>query len=639
MSLVSPSGAEVGSAASSEPSASAPSEAEPRDESGEGDDEASLHPLARGVPLADEGPGRAWALREPPRAHLRGALSGWSRAELRERARELEVHPVVVELLVGRGIEELDAQQRILDPRLRDLRAPAGMAGYEQAIDMLASARKRRARVGIFGDYDVDGVTTTTILTTFLECMGIEVVAKVATREGGYGFRPRAAQALYEARVDLVLTGDCGTSDHEALDWLRSKGIPSVVIDHHQVPESMPPASALINPHQAECRFPFKGLCSAGVGFYLAGGLRSAIARHEPSQKSNLPDPRAWLDLVALGTVCDMMPLLDENRILVRAGLELMSQRRRPGLRELLRRARVDPDIELDEGVLGFQLGPRINAPGRLGSAEPALSLLRARSAAEAEPLAARVEMFNSQRRSLQDKLVSEALEILAADPRTPRRSGLVVAREAWAPGIVGIAAAGVVERWQRPALVIGIDPDSGEARGSARSYGGVDVRAALAACAPLLRRFGGHRAAAGVSLDPQQLPALVDAFDQACAVQLGDEAGREPIDEHDGELSLTELDIDRVRAIESLGPYGIGFPAPRFLCAGAEVAAVSVIKERHLRLVLRDGRVHIDAIAFRQGDLPVTKGATLGCLFTPARNRYRGRDRVQMVIDRLWTV
>ncbi|NVB41472.1 single-stranded-DNA-specific exonuclease RecJ [Pseudenhygromyxa sp. WMMC2535] len=577
------------------------------------------------------------AFEEPPRAHVRGALGRWTRAQLHERAEELDVHPVVVELLVGREIEDLEAQRRFLSPRLGELTRPDSMAGYEAAVDLLTTARQRRWRVGVFGDYDVDGVTTTTILTTFLERLGVEIVAKVASREGGYGFGLEPAKALHEAGVDLVLTGDCGTSDHEALEWLRARDVPTVVIDHHQVPETMPPATALINPHQSGCDFPFKGLCSAGVGFYLAAGVRTALAKAEPSARENLPDPRAWLDLVALGTVCDMMPLVEDNRILVRHGLELMGQRRRPGVRELLRRARVEEGVSVDEGTLGFVMGPRINAPGRLGSAEPSLELLRARSPTEAEPLAARVEMFNSQRRSLQDKIVGEALALLAADPKSPRRSGLVVAREAWAPGIVGIAASGIVERYRRPTLVIGVDAGSGEARGSARSAAGVDVRAALAECGDLLRRFGGHKAAAGVSLDPANLPALVERFDRACAEQLGEEAGRDPIDEHDGELALEDIDLEYIAAIESLGPFGVGFPRPRYLCAGAKVVSTRIIKDRHLALVLAQGKARRDAIAFRQAGLPIARGDEIGLLFTPERNTFRGYDRVQLIVQRAW--
>ncbi len=588
-------------------------------------------------PHGEEDEAEAFALGEPPRAHLRGGLPNYARAELRERAAALGVHPVVVELLVGRGVEDPDEQRRMLEPRLRDLSVPSTMAGYAEAVDLLATARRKRWRVGMFGDYDVDGVTTTTILTTFLECLGVEIVAKVASREGGYGFGLDAARALQESGVDLVLTGDCGTSDHEALAWLRQRDVPTIVIDHHQVPETMPPAAALLNPHQAGCAFPFKGLCSAGVGFYLAAGVRSALAKAEPSAASNLPDPRAWLDLVALGTVCDMMPLRGDNRILVRHGLEVMGQRRRPGVRELLRRARVEGATVVDEGHLGFALGPRLNAPGRLGSAEPSLDLLRSRSGAEAEALAAKVEMYNAQRRSLQDRIVAEALALLAADPKTPRRSGLVVARDNWAPGIVGIAAAGVVERFGRPCLVIGVDPGSGEARGSARSAAGVDVRAALTDCRALLRRYGGHKAAAGVSLDAAKIPELVEAFDQACAEQLGEDAGADPIDFHDGELALADLDFELLEALESLGPYGVGFERPRYLCAGAEVIRVRVLKGKHLALSLRQGKHVRDAIAFRKGAFPVDRGDRIGCLFQPSRNSFGGRDRIQMIVDRLW--
>jgi single-stranded-DNA-specific exonuclease len=589
------------------------------------------------LPFVDQDEGESLVLGEPPRVRLRGRLSDYVQAELRERADELRVHPVVIELLVGRGIETPEQQRQFLEPKLRDLSAPTTMAGYTEAVELLVTARRKRWRVGMFGDYDVDGVTTTTILTTFLECLGVEIVAKVATREGGYGFGLEPAKALHEAGVDLVLTGDCGTSDHEALEWLRQHDVPTIVIDHHQVPDSMPPAAALLNPHQAGCEFPFKGLCSAGVGFYLAAGVRSAIATAEPSLRSKLPDPRAWLDLVALGTVCDMMPLVADNRILVRHGLEVMGQRRRPGVRELLRRARVSGEIVVDEGHLGFALGPRINAPGRLGSAEPSLELLRARSGAEAEALAAKVEMFNARRRALQDRIVSEALELLAADPKTPRRSGIVVARENWAPGIVGIAAAGIVERFGRPTLVIGVDPGSGEARGSARTAAGVDVRAALAACREHLHRFGGHKAAAGVSLDPANIPALVEAFDRACAAQLGEDASSDPIDVHDGELALEDLDFGFIAALESLGPYGVGFERPRYLCAGAEVLDVRLIKERHLALTLRQGKHVRRAIAFRKGQFPVDRGDRVGCLFTPSRHTFGGREHVQMVIDRLW--
>ncbi len=573
-----------------------------------------------------------------PRLGVRGPLSGIDGERVREHAARLNVSEPAVRIMFGRGIGELEQQEQFLRPRLADLRRPEGMAGFDAAIDLLRTAWRERWRIGVFGDYDVDGVTTTTILTTYLEALGIEVVARVATREGGYGFSQAEAEVLRESGVRLVLTGDCGTSDHEALEWLKVRGIPTIVIDHHQVPEVMPPAAALLNPHQLGCGFPFKGLCSAGVAFYLCASLRSALARETSIA---LPDPRMWLDLVALGTVCDMVPLVAENRILVRHGLTVVSQRRRPGVRALLEYAGVGADEAIDEGHLGFRLGPRLNAPGRLGPAEPSLSLLRAGSVAEARAMAERVEGFNSYRRERQDFIVGEALALLAADPRSERRHALVVGSERWLHGIVGIAAAGIVARYRRPALVMAFDPARGDARGSVRTHGEVDVLKALRACAPLLRRFGGHRAAAGLTMALDQVPALVEAFDAAVGLQLG---GRDPGDvvvEHDGALEFADVDEGMIGGLEGLGPYGIGFAPPRYLCEAAAIERVRVLKQRHLSLVLRQGGLVFEAIAFGQAEQHpgLAPGARVACLYLPARSSWRGRVRIQLQIESMWPI
>lgn len=571
---------------------------------------------------------------EAPPLVLRGMSP--ETGELRDRAAAIGVGPQAVALMSRRGITTPEAQARVLHPRLSDLRAPTGMAGFEAAIDLLQTAQEKRLRIGVFGDYDVDGVTTTAILTTYLEALGIDVVARAASREGGYGLQVADARALREAGAQIVLTGDCGTSDHEALSWLEGQGIPSAVIDHHQVPERMPPARALLNPHQPGCNFPFKGLCSAGVAFYLCASLRSALARRN---RGALPDPRAWLDLVALGTICDMVPLVDENRILVRHGLGVVSSRRRPGLRALLEFAGVGEDDPIDETHVGFRLGPRLNAPGRLGPAEPSLLLLRARSSMEARAMAERVEHFNIHRREHQDTIVSEALALLAADPRTPQRRGIVVAGETWLHGIVGIAAAGVVAQYRRPALVLAVDRARGEARGSARTAGDIDVHAALRVCAPYLRRFGGHRAAAGVSLDPAQIPALVEAFDVAVADQIRERQLGEPAVEHDGPLPFEAIGEPLLVDLEQLAPFGVGFAPPRFLCEEAVVEKVRVLKGRHLSLALRQGRVGFEAIAFGQAAAHpgIAAGDHMACLFVPLRSSFRGRVRVQLMVEAMW--
>lgn len=575
-----------------------------------------------------------------PKLVLRGSCS-LDPAQRRERARVLGISARGVELLVRRGIEGEAEQQRFLRPRLGQLTPPTSMAGFGEAFELLQWAIKGQKRIGIFGDYDVDGVTTTTVLASFLEAFGAEVVANVATREGGYGFHTDAAKRLADAGADLVVTGDCGTSDHEALGWLEGRDIPTVVIDHHQVPETMPPARALLNPHQPGCEFPFKGLCSAGVGFYLCASLKTALAKEG---RTDLPDPRWWLDLVALGTVCDMVPLVGENRTLVHHGLAVLGHRRRPGLRALLQRAGVSGDELLDESHLGFTLGPRLNAPGRLTTAEPSLSLLRARTSADAQALAAQLEAFNTQRRAHQSNIVEEAIEILQADPRTAERAGIVVADPRWLHGVVGIAANGIVDRYKRPTLVIALDPmgegeggSVAEARGSARSFGDVDVRAALAACSHLLNRFGGHKAAAGVSLPRENVPGLVEAFDDAVRAQLGTRAIDDLSEPYDGELSLEEIHPEFLDELRHLGPFGVGFAQPQYVAEDLELVSVRLIREQHVQMRVRQGGVTHEAIAFRRPDLQFEAGQKIGLLFCPQWNTYRGKKQIQLVVDDGW--
>lgn len=573
--------------------------------------------------------------RGPPPVRLRDGIAR-ARAgggAVADAASDLGLPAAAVELLFGRGVDGIEAQRRWIEPRLAHLRPPDGMAGFADAVELLSDALRRRLRVGVFGDYDVDGVTTAAIVTTYLEALGLEVVARVAARDAGYGFGVAEAEALREAGAKLVVLGDCGTSDEEALGWLRERGISSVVVDHHQMPETRPPADALINPHQPGCRFPFRGMCSAGVAFYLCAALRTRLAT---TSSQELPDPRAWLDLVALGTVCDMVPLREENHVLARRGLDRLQARERPGLRALLHQAGVDPDERVDEGHLAFQLGPRLNAPGRLGEAEPALVLLRARTASEAMALAQQVEALNRRRKLTQARVVAEAHALVEAQAGEEKRAGLVVAHEGWPAGIVGIAAADLAERHGRPAVVLAIDVETGEARGSARTRGAIDVYEALRSCAELLTRCGGHPQAAGVTLPAGNVAALADAFDRAIASQGGD-AEADEARLVDGMPDLSAVDEELLRAIERVGPFGVGFAPPLYLCEQAVVEGARVLKGSHLGLVLRQGKATRDAIAFRQGDVGVERGDQVACLYRPRFNTFRGRRRIQLDVERIW--
>lgn len=545
-----------------------------------------------------------------------------------------EPHPLADALARARGVGDGPDWTAFFAPKLGHLRPPSAMAGFEQALDLLTHARTKGLRVGVFGDYDVDGVSTAAILTTYLEAVGVEVVARVAHRDRGYGLGIEDCEAMREAGVRVVVTGDLGTSDVEALAWLREHDMLTAVIDHHYVPTTLPPTNAFINPHQDGCGFPFKGLCSAGVAFYLCAGLRSALSKQGVS---SLPDPRAWLDLVAIATVCDMMPLRAENRVLVSAGLRHLSRRTRPGLRALLAAAGVDEAVAVDEEHVGFKIGPRLNSPGRLGSAEPSLQLLRARTATEAKALADKVEMLNARRKRHTEQTVTEALALLLTDPMLEQRAGLVVAHDGWLPGVVGIAANGVVEQHGRPAAVLAVDREANEARGSVRSTGGADVRAALEACEPLLTRFGGHREAAGLSLRADHVDAFTEAFDVAIAEQGSAVGTPEDVETVDAELPLVVIDEELIAGMRAASPFGVGHEAPRFIARGLTVARVRVLKERHLAMTFRQEDARAEAIAFGQASHAPSEGDRVDCIFVPVLDRFRGETRLKLHIQRFW--
>jgi single-stranded-DNA-specific exonuclease len=546
---------------------------------------------------------------------------------------ELGVRRVTARCLAGRGVVDRDGARAFLEPRLGNLRAPHGLTGLERAVDRLARAALSGERVGCFGDYDVDGVTTCALLATSLSAMGANVVPRVARRDAGYGFGVGELDALVAAGCGLIVTGDCGTSDTAALAAARDRGVDVVVIDHHTVPAAgeldAHPAFALINPFRADSTFPFRGMASVGLAFYVMQAVKGVLRERGGFRARPEPDLKQTLDLVALGTVADLVPLHGENRILTSHGLKLLGERRRPGLSALLAVAGVAPGDPIDEKTIGWKLGPRLNAPGRLGDAAPALELLLCRDGARATAIAAEVEQLNQNRRVEQDRVLAEAEAAL--DGRDPGPA-VVVAGAGWPSGVVGIVAAKLVERYRRPAFVIAID-EAGVGRGSARTYGEVDVYRALAAAAPSLARFGGHAAAAGMTLRADAIPALRDALGHA--VELQTDGGGQAPTELDGEVELAELDVGLVEELGKLAPFGKGNEAP--LLMGRRLSVLDsrrVGDGSHLALTLGDaGGRRMRAIAFGMGPRDPGKGAALDVAFTPAISTFRGDRAVEMTV------
>jgi len=571
---------------------------------------------------------------------------------VRRLADTLRVRSATARCLAGRGVIDAATAQSFIDPRLAALRPPAGLAGMTSAVARISDAVMRGERVGVFGDYDVDGVTTSALLTSFLRSCGGTVECAVARRDAGYGFTPAASADFAKRGCSLVITGDCGTNDLDAISAGSALGIETIVVDHHTVPPAEKldshPAYALVNPFRADSTFPFRGMASVGIAFYLAAAVRSELRQRgwfDPSGGRREPDVRDLLDLVALGTIADLVPLTAENRILTSLGLRRLESRARPGIAALIAASGVG-DRPVDAHAVAWKLAPRLNAPGRLGAAEPSLSLLLA-DPETATQRAQALEEANTERRQLQERVVGEALASI--EDRIARADGdpgaaIVIAGEGWPTGIVGLVASKLVDRYQRPAFVVGIDPVSGLGRGSARTPGTVNLYEALSAAAKSmpagpagsgLERYGGHAAAAGFTVRRESMEALSEALGAACA-RLAAGSGPVPTGrEVDAEVRLAEVDERLATELATLGPFGQHNPAPLLVTRGSRITALRRVGDgRHLKLTLEDSSSTMrSAIGFGLGDREIDVGARVDLAFVPTISTYQGRRSAELQV------
>jgi single-stranded-DNA-specific exonuclease len=537
-------------------------------------------------------------------------------------ATEMGLRRLTARILISRGVTDAALAARFLTPRLADLRRPDGVADLERAIDRLTAALAGRERIAVFGDYDVDGVTTAAILATTLRALGGDVVARAASRHVGYGVGPADVARFADEGCSVLVTGDCGTSDHEALALARQRGVDAIVIDHHQVPSGENSAHALINPHRADDRFPFKGLASCGVAFYLAAALRTRLGADAARF-----DPRELLDLVAMGSVADLVPLVDENRILVAAGLRVLTGRKRPGVRALAALARIADDAAIDAQDISFRLAPRLNAAGRLGEAQLALDLLLAGDDKTAERLAQELDDQNRERQRIQDLVWTEAL---AACQPHEADAALVVGGEGWHHGVVGIVAAKLVERFARPAIVIAFD--GGVGRGSARTTAGVNLYDALVGCREHLVRFGGHAGAAGMTVSIDRLEPFRRAFVAEVSARI-DGLAPSAAPRADAVVQLGDLDLRGAEELDRLAPFGAANAQPLLALAGVTAEATRLVGQGHLQLSLAQLGARADAIAFGMGDRDPGRGARIDLLANAELDTFRGERRARLKV------
>lgn len=544
---------------------------------------------------------------------------------------ELGLHPVVASLLVQRGYAEPADASTFLNPSLDHLTRPEELPDFEKAKAAILGAKERGEKIYIHGDYDVDGVTSAAILYRFLKKTGFEVEGHVPHRENeGYGIHIDTIHRAKASGADLILTCDCGTSSHAQLEAAYELGMKVVVTDHHESPETLPRAEAVVNPKRRDYSGPAGEMSGAGIAFLFCAGLAPELGIK--------PEVfyRHFLDLAVMGTVADVMPLRDNNRIIARHGLTALKASQKHGVQALLSVSNLsDPTAKLTTRHIGFQLGPRINAVGRIDDADMAFRLLTTDDAKEAFDLANFLNQKNTERRELQDVLVEEACAKILADG-LDQKFAIVVAGENWQKGLVGIAAGKVVERFRRPAFVLGIHGDI--ASGSARSIPAFNLFEAIEVNRPLLIKGGGHAAAAGVSLDLVNLEAFADAMDSFASARLKPE-DFQPTLTIDQELDLSQSSLELAQQLSTLEPFGESNPEPLFQSTGVRLAACTPTRNPiHARLTLETESGQRQAMAFGIGEqvaeLPLQSEIDL--VYTIEEDRFNNRPQLKLIVKDL---
>jgi len=529
----------------------------------------------------------------------------------------------IARLLLRKGFRSAEEVENFLRPRLNSLSDPFLLPQMETAVSRVLGALDRHERIVLFGDYDVDGVTSLALLDQMLRAYGGAPELFLPLRmEEGYGLsRESVERCLEQHRPQLLIAVDCGTASVTEIAELKRRGIDVIVLDHHEPQSELPDCVAIVNPKIRDCGMEY--LCSVGIVFKLC----HALLKTRP-----LPgfDLKAKLDLVALGTVADIVPLRDENRVLVQRGAIEIARTSRIGLKKLMQVAGVRPPI-LPEDI-GYRVGPRLNAAGRLSTAEKSLRLLLTQDEGQATVLAAELDQQNRERQEVETQIFVAATEKIDSEFDPARHAAIVVGARGWHAGVLGIVASRVARKYHRPTIVIGFD-DNGMGKGSGRSIEGLNLVDALKRCSGLLEKFGGHEMAAGLALREENFDRFAEAF-RSTARELLTEDALQPCLRLDDELAFTNIDIDFLRWHEMLQPFGNGNPQPVFLARQVEpVASPRVLNEKHLIFRLRQGDRHRRAVYFNGAAIQLP-AAPWDVAFRIRADEYEGETLVAMHVE-----
>lgn len=544
--------------------------------------------------------------------------------DVQHLSKALKIDPLIGRLLINRGfLKEEQASQflnisyKFYDPFLLD--------GMDKAVLRIHKAIEGQEKILVFGDYDADGVSSTSLLVTALKTIGADVSYYVPNRfTEGYGPNVPALEKAHHDGFTLVITVDTGISALESAEAAKNMGLDYIVTDHHEPPPELPDAYCIINPKKPGCPYPFKSLAGVGVAFKLAHALYGEV-------------PTDLLDLAVLGTVADLVPLVDENRLLVYQGLKVLTQSNRPGIKALMEVAGVTGG-PINSDTIGFGLGPRLNAAGRMGKADPAIDMLLASTMGDALKFANDLNQLNEERKAIVDKLTIEASAI-AEQSQAEGQRVFVISGVNWHAGVIGIVASRLVEKFYRPTIILSIDKETGLAKGSARSIDGFDIFKALSTCRDLLPHFGGHPMAAGMTLEEAHLNNLSSRLNKV-ADELMTEAMLKPIISIDSMCQIDDISVEMIETIAKLEPYGVANPKPKFLISESSISAMKQVgvNRDHLKITLQQDDNQLDMIGFRNGELfdEISSVANLSAVGELSINEWNNFRKPQLIIDDL---
>ena len=544
--------------------------------------------------------------------------------EVLSLSKRLGLPPIIATILMNRDIDE---PENFINPTEESLLDPFLMLGMEKAVKRILTALENNEKIAIYGDYDVDGITSTAIMVKFLKNRRADVSYYIPDRlEEGYGINKGAIDKISESGVTLLITVDCGITAVSEIEYAKTKGIDTIITDHHECKDEIPDAFCLLNPKQPGCTYPFKKLAGVGVAFKLLQALTIEMRFH---MRELIEE---YVDLVAIGTVADVMSLVGENRVIVKKGLELLSYTMNKGIRALAEVAEIDL-ANVQTGTIGFAIAPRINAAGRMGDPRCAVELLLATDDMTAKRYAEQLNNENRERQETEIKILEDALYMIENTPSYKDDFVLVLAHENWHHGIIGIVASKISERFNKPCILISTDETTG--KGSGRSIKTFNLFKALEHCQDSLLKFGGHELAAGLSIAPDKIDDFRKEINEYAKSALTEE-DFVPLLYIDSELPPQFINMNTAERLSVLEPYGMGNSSPVFYAKNMTVSQKRALSDgKHIKLTLRSNEYLVDAVGFNMGELnqEISNDDMVDIAFNVDINIYRGMRQLQVIL------